>query len=64
LTGGIHPPADDFSGRRIGHLVGPDAWTLAVSYFSGEPIPEPASASLAVMSLFVVALFVRPRCAR
>ena len=43
LTGGIHPPADDFSGRRIGHIVGPEAWALAMSYFSGHPIPEPAA---------------------
>jgi hypothetical protein len=44
LYGGIHPPADDFAGRRIGHLVGPAAYALALRYFAG--VPEPASALL------------------
>ena len=26
IYGGIHPPADDFPGRRIGNMVGPDAF--------------------------------------
>ena len=26
IYGGIHPPADDFPGRRIGHVVGPEAF--------------------------------------
>ena len=26
IYGGIHPPADDFPGRRIGHVVGPGAF--------------------------------------
>jgi Domain of unknown function (DUF6851) len=43
LSGGIHPPADDFPGRRIGHVVGPAAWQLAISYFNGTAVPEPAS---------------------
>jgi hypothetical protein len=43
LSGGIHPPADDFPGRRIGHIIGPEAWQLAMSYFNGTAVPEPAS---------------------
>jgi len=44
IYGGIHPPADDFPGRRIGHIVGPDAFALAMQYFAG--VPEPTSALL------------------
>ena len=46
LYGGIHPPADDFSGRRIGHAVGPAAWDRAMQYFTGQVVPEPASSLL------------------
>ncbi len=44
LYGGIHPPIDDFAGRRIGHLVGPAAYALASRYFAG--VPEPAGVLL------------------
>ncbi len=64
LSGGIHPPADDFPGRRIGHIVGPDAWALAMRYFSGEAVPEPASVSLALLSLAAIALARWPRSLR
>jgi hypothetical protein len=47
LYGGIHPPADDFPGRRIGHIVGPDAFALAMNYFAG--VPEPGGSLLAVI---------------
>ena len=40
VYGGIHPAADDFSGRRIGHIVGPDAWNFARTLWG---VPEPAS---------------------
>jgi hypothetical protein len=46
VYGGIHPPADDFPGRRIGHEVGPAAFALAMRYFAGVPVPEPSSALL------------------
>ncbi len=39
LWGGIHIAADDFSGRRVGHLVGLDAVALASQYFRGAPLP-------------------------
>jgi hypothetical protein len=45
VYGGIHPPADDFPGRRIGHVVGPAAWALALNYFGA---PEPSSLALVI----------------
>ena len=51
LWGGIHPFYDDFPARRIGHIVGPDAWALALQYFSGQVVPEPASGVLWLMAL-------------
>jgi hypothetical protein len=35
LYGGIHIPADDFSGRVTGQVCGKVAWLLASSYFDG-----------------------------
>jgi hypothetical protein len=32
---GIHIPADDFNGRRVGSECGRDAWALAGEYFEG-----------------------------
>jgi hypothetical protein len=37
LYGGIHIPADDFEGRKIGAVCGKEAWTLALHYFQGSP---------------------------
>jgi hypothetical protein len=51
IYGGIHPSADDFAGRRIGHLVGPEAWALAMQYFSGHLVPEPAMYLLCALAL-------------
>jgi hypothetical protein len=48
VYGGIHPSADDFPGRRIGHIVGPEAWARAQRYFLG--IPEPSSLVLIAMA--------------
>jgi hypothetical protein len=33
--GGIHPSYDDYAGRRLGHVVGPQAWAKAQTYFDG-----------------------------
>jgi hypothetical protein len=41
VYGGIHPPTDDFTGRRIGSLVGPAAFAQAKLFFAG--IPEPTT---------------------
>jgi hypothetical protein len=40
LSGGIHPAADDFPGRRIGSIIGPEAWERALRLFG---VPEPTS---------------------
>ena len=61
LYGGIHPPADDFSGRRIGHAVGPAAWALAMQYFAGQVVPEPASCVLWIFAAAFVAHVRLPR---
>jgi hypothetical protein len=36
IWGGIHPPADDFSGRRVGSQVGTNVWNLARKFFDGS----------------------------
>ena len=36
IWGGIHPPADDIPGRRIGEQVGQDAARLALALFAGS----------------------------
>jgi len=35
IWGGIHPPVDDFAGRRVGAQVGQTAWALAKKFFDG-----------------------------
>jgi hypothetical protein len=35
IWGGIHPPADDMPGRRIGMVLGPEAFSHARDYFTG-----------------------------
>ncbi len=42
IWGGIHPPADDIPGRRIGRVVGHDAYQLAAALFRGELTDAPA----------------------
>lgn len=56
VWGGIHPFYDDFPGRRIGQLVGAEAWALAVRYFSGQTIPEPATWLLAAMATLILSV--------
>ncbi|HKQ39508.1 MAG TPA: vanadium-dependent haloperoxidase [Verrucomicrobiae bacterium] len=36
IWGGIHPPADDFPGRRVGSQVGQTVWALAQKFFDGS----------------------------
>jgi hypothetical protein len=40
IYGGIHIPADDFTGRRLGSRIGKAAWRLAERYFDGTA-PKP-----------------------
>jgi len=35
IWGGIHPPADDIPGRKIGQVIGPEAFAYAEGYFVG-----------------------------
>jgi hypothetical protein len=39
IYGGIHIPADDFSGRIVGSQCGKEAWALAGHYFDGTAKP-------------------------
>jgi hypothetical protein len=36
IWGGIHPPADDIPGRRVGEKIGQAAYALATDYFDGR----------------------------
>jgi hypothetical protein len=38
IWGGIHPPVDDFAGRRVGAQVGTNVWNLAQKFFDGSVI--------------------------
>ena len=60
VYGGIHPSADDFAGRRIGHLIGPEAWALAMQYFNGQVVPEPSTSLLACLAIAVLSMNRRP----
>jgi len=59
IFGGIHPPADDVAGRRIGHEIGPAAFAQAMKYFAG--VPEPTAAVLSMLC-GVALLKRRPTC--
>jgi len=37
IWGGIHPPADDIPGRRLGAVIGPRAFEVAADLFEGRP---------------------------
>jgi hypothetical protein len=47
IWGGIHPPVDDIPGRRIGEVIGADAFDLALRYFAGDS-PGSDTAPLAI----------------
>jgi membrane-associated phospholipid phosphatase len=47
IWGGIHPPADDFAGRRVGSACGIAAWSLARGFFDGTIATRPTGATLA-----------------
>lgn len=36
IWGGIHPPADDLPGRKIGEEIGKTAYQFGIQYFQGE----------------------------
>lgn len=43
IWGGIHPPVDDFVGRRTGSQCGTGVWALAQTYFDGSVTNHPVS---------------------
>jgi hypothetical protein len=47
IWGGIHPPIDNFTGRRIAAQVGKGVWALAKQYFDGSIIRTPLTVTLA-----------------
>jgi hypothetical protein len=46
IYGGIHPPADNLSGRRVGSQVGKAVWALAQTYFDGTVVDTPVTLAL------------------
>lgn len=46
IWGGIHPPADDFAGRRVGAQAGLGVWALAKKYFDGSVVTSPITLAL------------------
>jgi len=46
IWGGIHPPADDFAGRRVGATCGQGVWTLARKYFDGSVTNLPSALAI------------------
>jgi hypothetical protein len=50
IWGGIHPPADDFPGRRTGSQVGKSVWALATRYFDGTIAQTPVALNIASLS--------------
>jgi len=41
IYGGIHPPADNIGGRRVGAVVGKGVWEAARKYFDGSITSSP-----------------------
>jgi Domain of unknown function (DUF6851) len=54
IYGGIHPSFDDLPGRQVGHIIGPQAWELAMQYFNGAVVPEPSSAGLLLLAMLIL----------
>ena len=46
IWGGIHPPVDDFGGRRAGSQCGIAVWDLAQKYFDGSVVTSPVTVAL------------------
>ncbi len=50
IWGGIHPPIDDFTGRRVGSQCGKGAWAMAKQYFDGTIAQTPISLAIRGLS--------------
>ncbi|NNK73753.1 MAG: T9SS type A sorting domain-containing protein, partial [Flavobacteriaceae bacterium] len=46
IWGGIHPPADDIPGRKIGEKVGKDAYIFATPYFTTNAVFDPGASQV------------------
>lgn len=46
IWGGIHPPADDFAGRRVGAQCGQGVWALVRRYWDGSITNTPVTLAL------------------
>ena len=46
IWGGIHPPVDDFGGRRVGSQCGQGVWALTQKYFDGSLVITPSNLAL------------------
>ena len=46
IWGGIHPPVDDFAGRRTGSQCGKAVWALAQQYFDGSVNNSPVNLAI------------------
>jgi hypothetical protein len=51
LWGGIHPPVDDFAGRRVGAACGRRVWALAQKNFDGSVTAAPITLALRSLNL-------------
>lgn len=52
IWGGIHPPVDDIPGRRMGILVGNDAWAKSVDLFGEAPSSTGEAAQVAPLAAY------------
>lgn len=43
IWGGIHPPADNWSGRLVGERAGKGVWEMARKYFDGSVLESPVT---------------------
>ncbi len=50
IWGGIHPPVDDFTGRRVGAECGKGVWALAKQYFDGSIARTPVTLALRILN--------------
>lgn len=50
IWGGIHPPVDDFAGRRTGAQCGLGAWALARQYFDGSVTNTPITLDIRALN--------------
>ncbi|HMC27882.1 MAG TPA: vanadium-dependent haloperoxidase, partial [Verrucomicrobiae bacterium] len=50
IWGGIHPPVDDFAGRRTGSQCGKAVWALAQQYFDGSVNNSPVNLAIRPVS--------------